>query len=246
MYRIPTNDCTIASPHIQSIDAKSTPLKYVATIHNVRELCLVGRADLDFWSDRLTPEGITPASFDGRAELWLSAVALKWLGIYFQELSVAVRLEPDRDSQPRVFLVAAFSTSRALAWCERTFFQTPYEHAEIELHAAQPWSFELQHAGQTTLAAASHKEVEITHIDETWAGKILLPTADTRGVRKLFHAQLTGQTEIAPFTLTGAQFTLHPTIHQPVLKLLADSNFSPTEWRVRPTATHARSKAFAA
>jgi hypothetical protein len=221
-------------------------LKYIATIQNVRELCLVGRADLDFWSDRLAPEGVSPANIDESAELWLSAVDLKWLGIKFHELSVAVRLDPDRDSRPRVFLAASFNTSRALTWCERTFFQTPYEHAEIKLYAAQPWSFELRHAGHTTLAATSRNNVEPTHTDENWVGKILLPTAGTRGVRKLFYAQLAGQTQVAPFSATSAELTLHPTVHQPIIKMLADSEFFPTEWRIRPAATHARSKTFRA
>jgi hypothetical protein len=220
-------------------------LKYIATIRNVREVCLVGRADLGFWTDRLAPGGASPANIDDRAELWLSAVQLKWLGIAFQELYIAIRLPPDDDGRPRIFLVSAFSTSRGLAWCERTFFQTPYEQANINVNASQPWSFDLRHSDQVTLSAKSQNTPATTTTDETWVGKILLPSSSTGGRPKLFHAKLSGLTEVAHFDPATARLALRPSIHQPVVKLLADSGFSPAEWRVRTNAVHARSKTYA-
>ena len=225
---------------------RGLPVKYIATIHDVRELCLVGHADLHFWSDRLASEGSSPADINGHAELWLSAVELKWMGTRFRELTVAVRLDPDHDAVPRVFLVAAYSTSRMFAWCERAFFQTPYQYAPINLHASQPRSFELRSADHTTLSAESRANAATASADEIWTGRILLPTAGTHGQRKLFHAQLSGQTEIAPFNSATSQLMLRPSHDQPVVQLLAKSNFTPNEWRARQSATHARSKTFLA
>jgi hypothetical protein len=221
-------------------------MKYIAEIHNAREVCLVGAADLTFWQARLAPDELSPANIGGQAELWLTAVQLKWLGITFQELSVAVRLEPIAASPPSVYLVSAYNTSRVLAWCERTCFQTPYQHAHVAVHAEQPWSFELRHDNTVTLAAQSGRVASSTTVDETWTGTIFLPATGARTGRKFFHAQLSGLVEVAPFDPSSARLDLRPSPHHPVVQLLADSQFTGSEWRARMNATHARSKTYVA
>jgi hypothetical protein len=131
-----------------------------------------------------------------------------------------------------------------LAWCERTFFQTPYEHAIVNVSASRPWSIELRHSDHVSLSANSQNTSAATTTDETWAGKILLPMSSTGGKRKLFHAKLSGLTEVAHFDPATARLALQPSVHQPVVKLLADAGFSPAEWRVRNNAIHARSKTY--
>ena len=120
------------------------PVKYLAEIRNVREICLVGSADFEFWKTHLGPSQLTPTNFAGHAHVLVSAVKLKWMGIRFEELSIAIPIDPPDSSTHSVYLASAFNTSQLLAWCERTFFQTPYEHAQIEMQAEQPWSFELR------------------------------------------------------------------------------------------------------
>jgi hypothetical protein len=221
-------------------------VKYIAEIHNAREICLVGAADLQFWQARLAADELSPANMGGQAELWLTAVQLKWLGITFQELSVAVRLDPIAASPPSVYLVSAFNTSRVFAWCERKCFQTPYQHAHVAVHAEQPWSFDLCHDKTVTLAAQSGAVASLTMVDETWTGTIFLPATGAHSGHKFFHAQLSGLVEVAPFDRSSARLDLRPSSHHPVVQLLADSRFTGSEWRVRTNATHARSKTYAA
>jgi hypothetical protein len=58
-----------------------SPPKYVAEIRQVQEVALHGWADLGFWSDRLRPQGLDAVSDDNRAQLVLTAVAARWMGI---------------------------------------------------------------------------------------------------------------------------------------------------------------------
>ena len=61
------------------------PVKYIAEVKNVREICLVGSADFEFWRNHLAPLRLAPANFAGHARVWLSAVKLPWMGIAFEE-----------------------------------------------------------------------------------------------------------------------------------------------------------------
>lgn len=220
------------------------PVKYVAEIQNVREICLVGSTDLDFWRTHLGPSRLTPTNFAGHAHVLVSAVKLKWMGIRFEELSIAIPIDPLDSSTHSIYLVSAFNTSRLLAWCERTFFQTPYEHAQIKMQAEQPWSFELRDSTRSTLAVQCQCAASTSTIEDDWTGSIFLPPARRTSQRKFFHARLAGPVQLVPFAATSAEFTLQPSPQQPAIQLLIDSQFAPTEWRVRPNATHARSKTF--
>jgi hypothetical protein len=220
------------------------PVKYIAEIKNVREMCLVGSADLEFWKTHLGPSRLAPTNFAGHAHVLVSAVKLKWMGFGFEELSIAIPIEPPDASTPSVYLASAFSTSRLLAWCERTFFQTPYEHAQIKMQAEQPWSFELQDNTYSTLMVQCQRAAPTTTIEDDWTGSIFLPPRGQSSQRKFFHAKLTGPVQLAPFAATSAEFTLQSSPEQPAIQLLVDSHFAPIEWRVRPNATHARSKTF--
>jgi hypothetical protein len=217
-------------------------VKYVAEIKDVREICLIGSADLEFWKTHLSQLQLSPTNFAGHARVLISAVKLKWMGIAFEELSIAIPIDPPDSTKHSIYLVSAFSTSRLLAWCERTFFQTPYEHAQISLQAEQPWSFELRDNTLSTLVVQCQRAAPITTVDDDWTVSIFLPPAHRSSQRKFFQAKLSGPIQLAPFAATSAEFKLQPSFQQPAIQLLIDSHFSPTEWRVRPNATHARSK----
>ena len=53
----------------------SLGIKYVADLKHVREVSLLGTADLAFWEDRLRGEGLAPAALPQRV-----ADRLIWLG----------------------------------------------------------------------------------------------------------------------------------------------------------------------
>ena len=219
-------------------------VKYIAKIKNVREVCLVGSAELEFWKAHLSPLRLVPAELAGQARVLVSVVKLKWMGIAFEELSIAVPIEPPDASMPSIYLVSAFSTSRLLAWCERMFFHTPYEHAQIAMHAEQPWSLKLRDSVRSTLATQSQQTATTTSVNDDWTGSIFLPPARPGSRRKFFYAKLSGPVQVAPFVATNAEFKIQPSDKQRAIQLLIDSHFAPIEWRVRPNAVHARSKTF--
>lgn len=219
-------------------------VKYVAEIKNVREVCLVGSADFEFWATHLGKMRLSPTSFGGAARVFISVVKLKWMGIAFEELSIAVPIDSPDASTESVYLVSAFSTSRLFAWCERMLFQTPYEHAPITMEAEQPWSFELRDDAVPTISVQCRRVAPVETIEEDLSVSIFLPTANQGFDRKLFYAKLSGSTQVAPFEATGGEFRLRTSVQQPAIQLLVDSRFTPIEWRVRPKATHARSKTF--
>jgi hypothetical protein len=219
-------------------------VKYVAEIKNVREISLIGSADFEFWAAQLGELRLSPTNFVGYARVLISVVKLKWMGIDFEELSIAIPIDPPDSSTPSIYLVSAFSTSRLLAWCERTFFQTPYEHARISMRAEQPWAFELRDNTRSTLAVRCQQTAPTATVDDNWAGCIFLPPVRRDSQRKFFRAKLTGAVQVVPFAATSAEFKLQPSFQQPATQLLVDSRFAPTEWRVRTIATHARSKTF--
>src|SRR5690348_9916827 len=106
----------------------NTSVKWAAQVAHVREVSLLGTADLAFWKDRLLKEDLQPAESDGQAQLLIIAANLKYMGIRFRELSFSVlvsRLEAGVQ-QDAAYLVRAFNSSRPFAFCERVFFSTPY------------------------------------------------------------------------------------------------------------------------
>jgi len=112
------------------------------------------------------------------------------------------------------------------------------------LQAEQPWSFELRDNSHSTFAVQCQRAASTSNVDDDWIGSIFLPLARRTSQRKFFNARLAGAVQLAPFAATSAEFALQPSPQQPVIQLLVDSHFAPIEWRVRPNATHARSKTF--
>ena len=101
-------------------------VQYTTTIPAVRELNLVGRANLDYWTAHLAGTGLTPLNVDGAAELSLGATDLTWMGVRFNE-SIAV-LTLAQPGAPQVlaggYLLHAFNSSRVLAFMASSSFAT--------------------------------------------------------------------------------------------------------------------------
>ena len=76
---------------------------------------------------------------------------------------------------------------------------------------------------------------------EGWKGPIHLPscTPDSRKSR-LFFGKIEGMTEVFAFDATRDLLKLAS--KEPILTMLQDSNFSPQEWIIRPSATHGKGK----
>lgn len=55
-------------------------MKYIAELAHVRDVSLLGTADLEFWVERLKSEGLTPVEHAGRARVLVVGDS-KFLGV---------------------------------------------------------------------------------------------------------------------------------------------------------------------
>jgi hypothetical protein len=223
------------------------PVKYIAVVKGAREVTLVGSAEYNYWADRLLHDNLVPQKVNGRAEVILSAVQLKWMGVNFREFSVSIsvhdRAEPSIDG---IYLVSAFNTSRMFAFIEKHHFRTPYCHSNIDVSVQDPWSLQLFDGVRPVIKSERRSECDVESCDETWEVRIFLPNS-ARGDKpsdKLFFAKLSGATQIARFSASSDSLALTPSNQHVVVQSLVDSGFTGREWRVRSGATHARSKTY--
>jgi hypothetical protein len=226
-------------------------IRYTVEIKSVRELNLVGRADLAYWTAHLAGTGLTLLSVDGQAELSLGATDLTWLGVRFNESIVVLTLaEPAApEAAAGSYLIHAFNSNRALAFMERAFFKTPYYPAAIQLHDAPPARIQVTDSGGGLLRAeAAPRTAPPASGTWDWEGAVHLPRqrAAPQGHGGYFHVKLAGPGQSYPFNPATDTFSLTPSALSPVFQWLKDSHFTPQEWRHRPAATHSKSKTYSA
>ena len=226
-------------------------VKYIAKISRVREVSLLGEADLAFWRNRLDRESLHPAVRDDKAQLIVSSTDAKYMGLPFRELSISVFVSRGEDGagEDGVFLVHAFHSSRFFAFIERTFFGAPYHPGEIKVDARLPASIVLRAAKKSLLRAEMSADSSVSTRPpfrsgaEVWETPIFLPTKESRGIEnaKVFFARLSGLTQVYPFT-SADRLSLRASPDAAVLQWLIDSRFAGKEWHLRADATHARSR----
>jgi hypothetical protein len=218
----------------------------------VREVSLLGTADLAFWKDRLRAEGLFPAEGDGKAQLLVSSVDSRYLGIPFRELTVSVFVSRQAGGAggDGAYLAHAFNSSRLFAFLERTCFSTPYYPAKVDIRARLPIRLRLTQGREGVFRAemsagsrAAPREPSRSG-DDGWEGPIFLPGSGRRAPGKVFFARLSGHTETYPFS-PGDVLALDPSPKSQILRALVESRFAVREWVIRADATHARSKTFA-
>src|SRR5215218_5136234 len=126
-------------------------IKYVAQLAHVREVSLLGTADLAYWTERLRSERLTPDECEGNAQVLVIAADARFKGMRFREVSfsilvhrpgAAAAVTGDAAAGDAGFLAHAFNSSRFFAFCERAFFSTPYYHGRIAVSATVPASIE--------------------------------------------------------------------------------------------------------
>lgn len=224
----------------------STSPRYIATVKNSREIILFGTADLQFWTRKLKPENLSPAERDGQSQVMIAAVESRWLGVRFCEFLVAVLTETNQKqgAMPSYYLVAAYNTSRAFTFIEQRYFQTPYQHAEIEVHLTSHHSeIKLRRRSAELILASQQLPGTAPPVSTDWEGVIYLPPRYPN-VSKLFYARMGGLTQIRPFQSGQDQLHLTPTPTDPVMGWLLESQFAGFEWHTRNAATHSRSETF--
>jgi hypothetical protein len=230
-----------------------TTIDYVAELTHVREVSLLGTADLAFWKDRLLKEELVPAEADGRAQLLVVAADAGFMGVRFRELSfsVLISLPGDRSRQDGAFLVQAFNSIRFFAFCERAFFATPYFPGDVRVSISAPVSIQLGKGGAVVFRAEMPADPSTPGRspsrtgEDGWAGPVFLPANRGKdGPGNVFFARLGGQTQTYPFLPTEDKVVIEPSPDAEVLQALLDSGFAGKEWAVRADATHAKSKTY--
>jgi len=218
---------------------KPPGVRYVAVIAPVREVILAGSADLAWWRERLGREALHPYDDGGRASLLLSATASSFRGLPFREFSVSVAVSERADGATHdgVYLAQAYNSSRLLAFTEQLFFRTPYVPAGIQVTERPPVTMAVSR-GEVGLFAASLAEgTPRANVEaQEWEGPIFLP-----GGKAVFYARLAGATDVYPFT-TADTVSIRPDENDEALRQLVECGFVGREWRVRATATHARTR----
>lgn len=220
-------------------------IEYVARLPHVRDVTLLGTADLGFWAERLRGEGLTPLDDAGKAQILVIAADAHFMGLSFQEVSFSVLVAPTEVHEAGSFLLQAFNSRRFFAFCERTFFRTPYAFAGIRVSAAEAAFVELTRGRDILFRAtmrdgAAPGESQSSSLEKGFAGPVHLPG------RRLFYAEIRGEARSSVFQPSRDAFELRPGGDLPMLKALADSRFEPVRWLVRPDAKHAKSKTYRA
>jgi hypothetical protein len=230
-----------------------TPIQWAAELAHVREVSLLGTADLAFWKDRLTKEDLLPSEKDGQAQVMVVCADTKYMGVRFRELSFSVLVYRDNKGTGKdaAFLVRAFNSCRFFAFCERAFFSTPYQYGDVRGSASYPFCIRLTTKGvvvfqaeMTTEAAGPGREPS-RRGEEGWEGPIFLPDARRGQGRegRLFFARIGGETQAYPFFPTQDFMTIAASDHE-ALQALRDSHFVAKEWIVRQDAAHAKSRTY--
>lgn len=202
--------------------------KFVAVVENVKELRLIGTANLDYWNNFLADKPYQPIDKNGFAEIIISATELVWKGFRFNELTITLAISEG------VFMLYAFNSNRFFAFCERTFFSTPYYFGEVGLDENLPCRMSLENL----FAAKMNNAERLTNeVEDNWTGTVFLP--HMRG-EKYFIAKLSGKTKVCPFDESDKiTFTEHS-----IFDLPRKSEFVGKEWRMRSNAFHAKSKTY--
>ncbi len=226
----------------------TAPRRYPVEIRAVRELMVLGRADLDFWRRRLEPEALTPFAAEGAAQIVWTALSARWLGYRFREcsLSVAVSAAPDGATADGFLLLQAYNDSAAFAWVERTFFKTPYDPARIDVRVDAPWRLDVRRGDRPVIrvqggeVAAPPLAVSATD----WEGPIFLAGRTARLPGRFFFARFTGAAHQAVFDAGVDEFGLGDAAQTSAISDLQSSGFEPRIWQIRTAAVHGRTETF--
>ena len=185
------------------------------------------------------------------------AAALRWRGVRFRELSVSVLVRAGAgDADRRGGLPPAGVEAQADSRGVRAGVLLDAGAARGESVSPLPGaaSIQLVRGGEIIFAAAMHGDGSADGVREPtgvgeggWSGPVFLPgkaAAAPNGRGKLFFARAAGVTETHPFRSGTDTLTIRLPRDCAALAALVESHFVPTEWSVRPDATHSKSKTY--
>lgn len=228
----------------------SNAVKYVAEPKHVREVSLLGTADLAFWTNRLRQQRLVPVDHHGKARILVTAAEMSFLGMPFSEasFSIFVCVPEQEDRREAALLLQGFNSSRLLAWCERRLFATPYQHSRCHASVAPPASIGIM-AGEQIVFEARMRSGAISprhplpSQEHGFEGPVFLPIPES-GDDRVFYVRIRGHTLTYPFVPGEDSVRVVDNGTAGVLLDLISSGFAGEEWAVRIDATHARSKTY--
>lgn len=229
-------------------------LKWAARLSGVREVTVVGTAELGYWRERLGGEGLEPLEREGRAVVQIIGAEGRFLGLVFREVSFSVQVKsrhPELGSEG-AYLLRAYNSRRFFAWCERVLFSTPYDFAACEVAAyevtgeARP-KVRVEREGSELFVAefgAGEDRMVLRKGVEGFSGPVYLPrnSAAEGAEGQLFVAVVQGETTVYAFDGARDRVEVLAPAAGHVLEPLVESGFEATEWHVRLSAEHAKSK----
>lgn len=204
--------------------------KYIAKLQGVRELALLGAADLAWWTNHLAPEGLEPVGVDGSAQILVTGLDARWAGIAFNDLSFSVVAR--QGDQEGLYFARAFNTSRFLVFFEKHWFRLPYDRRPVH---ARDGALKLGD-GDIDGAMAAREPAAAEPVDQVV--RVFLPG------RKWLQVRVLGDTSTHAFDEARDRFEVSAACADPVVAGLHASGFRGVTWHVRPDATHARTKTF--
>ena len=225
-------------------------LKFVAELSNVIEISLKGKANLKYWQERLHPYGLSPLPLDGSAQIFVTSAKSRFRGIAFGEISFGVMLSPFHDSHQlpeAACLLRAFNSNRFFAFCERTFFSTPYNSANCEI-SLDPVKIGVEKQNKTLFSAqmGSLGDRQTEQLDDDgWYGTIAIPPKKPGNSKyKYFVAKITGKTTIYEFDESNDTLIIEKDSGVAELSQIVDSGFKISQWIIRKKANHSKSKTY--
>lgn len=223
------------------------PTRYPVAIRDVREVMVVGRADLSYWRERLKREALCLRVVDGQAEIALTATSAFWFGMAFRELTVSVSISrnPDGSTHDGFFLVQAYNNRSSFAWVERAMFKTPYDAGGIDLTTGSACGLTLRRGDTRSLELRRGAGRDLgSEMELDWEGPILVPGRKEGEPGQFFRARLAGCGRQAPFVPSEDSMLVEANGTAGVVRQLSESHFAPGLWQVREAAVHARTSSF--
>jgi hypothetical protein len=224
-------------------------IKYVAEVDNVHEVSLRGQALVDPWKTEFAALGLQPALSNDRVPIILSATSAKFRGMRFREFSISILAREVDTGTEGWYLAHAFNSSRFFAWVERTMFATPYYFGAIEVKAMAPARVNVS-AGNGGISVSMASDTAGRHPirsgPESWAGPLFLPTRTKTSAApsNWFYARLSGNADVYAFAPGKDEVKIAPAPQWPALAQLAAADFQGTEWLLRTSAVHAKSRTY--
>lgn len=244
----------VSFPPVSSQAAAQIHPPYTIVLENVQEVCLLGRADLEFFTRLLAPEGLHPTVHEGHAVLMLCAVDAVYGGTRYREapLTVFTSREPGGSERDGAFLLRAYNTSRFFAWVERVRNHAPYYHARIPRSYQQEHSFIqlVRHNKPVLDARMSGKASGSPASNSLFEGPLQFPVAlvskpspkdaskNAAPMGEQMWARLEGPMMVYPFLPGEDTLQLGEASLDRFAELLQASHFEPRAWWLREKGKH--------